>query len=78
MAMSNEQLYMLMRSMLGELDAAINAARELMPEDAPINKYTDILGREVGSEFCAIEPLNELWQQWSDRAELVLVKKTDA
>lgn len=75
--MTNEQLYILMRSMLGELDAAIDKVRALMPEGVPQIEYKDILGRPSAFEFEAIVPLNELWETWNDRAELALGKRED-
>lgn len=70
--MSNEQLYFLLRTMLGELEATIDKARDLMPEDAPKMQWTDALARPTEGDFEAIEPLNVLWQTWHDRIELAL------
>lgn len=57
--MTNEQLYMLLRSMLNELDLTMDKMRDLLTKDAGLDAMT---------------PLDDLWQTWNDRVELALGK----
>lgn len=72
--MTNEQLYMLLRSMLAELEDAIEEARAFMPENAPKVVYSNLMGQEMTGDYVAISPFNDLWQTWNDRVELALGK----
>lgn len=72
--MTNEQLYLLLQSMLNELAVTTDLARSAMPEDAPKMQWTDGFGKPKEGDFEAIEPFNVLWDAWNSRIELALGK----
>lgn len=67
--MSDAQLRLLMDGLLTEFGMAINEARALMPEDAPLTERG--LAPFTSTEYSALVPLVDLWRTWDKRFDML-------